>query len=220
MYKRPLFSTLLGLAALSVMPAHAGLLLDTVDGGQNPETRGPESAILTFIQVGPSDVAISGFGTLGQMTADGNAKWVIFDNSSTPQLLFATDPVALTATTTDQWYDSPAITFTLQANQDYYMGLIADQAFTYNWEHPCCSAVATPESANGLTAPLGPNGNANTFANPVWAGSGSVQQSIRIFGPDSAADAPEPGSIALMGVGLIGLAVTMRKRFALVRTNK
>ena len=208
--RKTILTALVGCAALAVVPAHAGLILDTVDITQTPEPRPAESAILTFVQVGGSDVVISSFGTFGQMTADGNVEWLIFDNSSTPQLLFSTSPVAQIATTTDQWYDSPTFSFTLLANQDYYMGLIADQDFVYNWELD----GATAESANGLTAPIGQNGNAATFAAPTWDGGGGVQQSIRIFAPDAEADAPEPGSVALMGAGLIGLAVAMRKRFA------
>jgi len=212
MRKRSLFSALVGFAALAVVPAHAGLILDTVDIAQQPETRPAESAILTFIQVGASDVVISSFGTFGQMTADGNIRWLIFDNSGTPQLLLATPSVAATATTTDQWYDAPSFLFTLQANQEYYLGLIADQSFIYNWE-PGPSGE-TANSANGLTAPVEINGNAATFAAPIWDGSGSVQQSLRVFAPDAEAEAPEPGSIALMGAGLVGLAVAMRKRMA------
>ncbi len=207
MRKRRIFAVL-GMAALAAIPVRAGLILDTVDVTQTPTYRAAAEAVLTFIQVGPNDVVISGFGTFGQMTADGNARWVIFDNTSDPpgpQRLFMTNAVAATATTTNQWYDSPAISFTLQAGQAYYMGLIADQPFVYNYEY---GAGATSESANGLTSPVGPNGNATSFDNPTWAGPGLVQQSIRIF----AADVPEPGSIALMGAGLVGLAVAMRKR--------
>jgi hypothetical protein len=163
------------LLALIALPAQAGIILDTVDGGQYFDTRNAESAILTYITVGGSDVQITNFGPYGQMMDAGNAKWLIFDGVS-DSLLYESAPVAFEAASGPRWYISPALSYTLAANQSYYLGLIADVAFSYGWEYPGYSAVATEESANGLTAPLDANGNAVNFASPVWDSGGSVQQ--------------------------------------------
>jgi len=79
--------------------------------------------------------------------------------------------------------------------------------FSYGFESQGFSAVVTAETANGLTAPVGPNGNETGFDSPAWAGQGSVQQSIRI---DDAA-VPEPSAIILLASGL-GMLIIRRAR--------
>ncbi len=198
---------LIALVCLSTAPATASVLLNTVDGGQYFETRDSGDAILTFVVVGASNVTIGAFGPYGEMLASGDAKWIILDYSDPTTPVFVSAPVALGAATAPEFYDIEGLSFTLQANHSYFMGLIANVPFSYGWEFQGFSAVATAETANGLTAPVGPNGNATGFDSPAWDGQGLVQQSIRI---DDAA-VPEPSAIILLASGL-GMLIIRRAR--------
>jgi len=195
----------------SVLPlaAHSQIVSSKpTNPGTTSETRGPGSAILTVVNVGAAPVTIGSFGTFGHINTTGNLKWTIFNNTANSAPLFATAPVAALGGNTDFWNDSPAFSFTLNANTTYQLGVISDQAFTYTYDVP-----GTTVTAGGLTLPAGTNGNASNFANPILGGSGSVLNSFRAFAPPPAAATPEPGSIALLvSGGLAGVAFLRRKR--------
>jgi len=200
--------TMIATAAVFAAQARAATILDTTTAnpGATNETRPANSAILTRIVVGASNVTITGFGTFGRLSAAGNAKWLVYQNpagGASPVFQTASTPVS--ASGTNVWYDSPTISFTLLANTTYFLGLQADQAFTYTWDVP---GVAV--SGGGLTAPTGQNGNSNgTLAAPTYAGAGGVLQSIRIQGGvppvvtcTTAVTAMQPTGGGLVNVGL------------------
>ena len=195
----------------SVLPlaAHSQIVSSKpTNPGTTSETRGPGSAILTVVNVGAAPVTIGSFGTFGHINTTGNLKWTIFNNTANSAPLFATAPVAALGGNTDFWNDSPAFSFTLNANTTYQLGVISDQAFIYIYDFP-----GTTVTAGGLTLPAGTNGNASGFANPtLQGGNGTVLNSFRAFAPADAST-PEPGSIALLvSCGLSGVAFLRRKR--------
>jgi hypothetical protein len=65
-----------------------------------------------------------------------------------------------------QWYDSPLFSLALTANTTYYVGVIADQAFSYHWLYP-----GTTVTQNGLTSLggglFGNNGNFVDSSDPT-----------------------------------------------------
>jgi len=195
-----------GLLLAAGIPARAGILLTTGDVYGTHEARTAESAILTYVAVGASDVTIAGFGSKGMISANGNVEFAIFDGGNSNDTLFVSTSQAVRFDGTDRWYDSPTFTFTLLANQSYYLGLISDKAFTYDWNLNV-PAVAS----NGLTAVFNMNGNAISFTNPVFFQQGGVQQAIEIF--DGQTGVPEPATFLLTGGVLIGFA-GIRRRFA------
>src|SRR5262245_37596599 len=88
-----LLCLLAALPIASARPASAGaILFNTMptNPGADTEERGPGDPITTHLDVGPSDVAITGFGTFGSLEAAGNVKWLIFDDTFNTPPLFST----------------------------------------------------------------------------------------------------------------------------------
>ena len=189
----------LALFLLTAGNVKAGIIFNTMpdNPASTPETLLGRS-IMSVLNVGPSDVQITGFGTFGRLNADGNVKWVIFGTNLGSSPLFSTGPVSQPASAVDGWYDSPTIAFTLLANTSYRLGLMADQFFTYNWDFP---GVAV--SQGGLSVPANANSNAENFASPVLTAGGGVVNSLRVFGDTQAV--PEPTSLAIFGLSALGM---------------
>ncbi|MDG4606499.1 MAG: PEP-CTERM sorting domain-containing protein [Candidatus Contendobacter sp.] len=192
------------------------LLLDNVTSNPSPpsdasdEIRQANYGILARIDVNAVPVTIDQFGVYGQMTTDGNLNFAIFQPDGTR--LYQSALQATVAAATLQWYDSPLFSLALAANTTYYMGVIADQRFVYHWFHP-----GTTITQNGLTSLggglAGNNGNFSNSSDPILIDTCCfVQQGTRVFG--DAAVVPEPGSLALLGLGMTGLAFVRRRKAA------
>ena len=167
-------------------------------------------AALSDVDVGAAPVTISGFGTYGHISTAGNLKWVIWSaaQSAGESPLFSTGPIGAAGGGTDFWNDSPTISYILNANSTYIMGVVADQEFTYRYDIP-----GVDVTAGGLTLPNSHNGNSDgTFDNPtLQTNGGGAMVSFRAFGPSASASVPEPGVIAL-GVGVATAGLLMMRR--------
>ena len=69
----------------------------------------------------------------------------------------------------------------------------------------------SPYSANGLTADI-LNGNSNyvNYDSPYNYTGGFVEIGLRLF--DDSSSVPEPGSVFLLGSGVLGLAGVLRRK--------
>ena len=210
---------IIGLVALVVLvgvkQASAVILLDNFgDGTFFTSGLVTEQAVLTKIDVGSSNVDISGFGTWGSLIFDGQLKGLVFKgdppaDDSIPT--FQTSPLAA-SNGGPQWHDTQTISYTLQANSTYYMGIVFDKHFNFYYENPSAA-----NSANGLTSPAsgfsGSSGLALGFDNPLFDHAFvNAQHSIRIFGP-STPPVPEPSTLAIWSLlGLCGIGIGWYRR--------
>ena len=208
--KRNLILAVVFMFALSCTAVFADtVVFDNVTGngsGSTNETRSDNFGILAQIVVGGSNQTISGFGVYGNQVSNGNVAFAVFLADGTR--LYNSGLIATSAGTGLNWYDSPTFTLTLNAGGTYYLGLISDQQFTYHWFYP-----GTPVNQGGFFSTGGNGGNNGNFrnaSNPTLNDTCCVvQQGTRIF---ETTETPEPGSLALLGSGLLGLGGAIRRK--------
>ena len=192
------------LAAAAAVPASAAIILTTGNTYAVQEQLLRRN-VLSVVEVGAANVAITGFGTKGTLANAGNVEWVIFDGLGAGLSPVYSSGIIAANASGDVWWDAPMFNFTMLANHTYQMGLMADQLFSYDWNQ------TADVSMNGLTAFGQTNGNADgNLAAPMTQGGGSVQQAIEIFADDGRV--PEPATMALFGLGLLGFAAARRRK--------
>lgn len=134
----------------------------------------------------------------------GTLKFFIFDESNTNLLFSTTTTVGSIADHT--LVTSNPFSFSLAAGQTYNFGVISDQALDVDYIFP---AIAYSE--NGITI-SGANDNYANFADPVSVGRAATTMTLALYGTQGQSTVPEPGSMALLGTGLIGLVPMVRRR--------
>jgi hypothetical protein len=194
--------------------------------GTTYRTQADTFAPLARVVVGPADVHIGGFGVYGQTSVGSNLKWAIFDAADAKSPVFLSAPQAVEASagsfaSNAQWYDSPAVEFTLLANHRYAMGVLSDRLgpMGFRW------GVSLTESryggggpaieADGFAMPFGSAlanaGLAGSFYSTPFVytfngvdplqGNSAIQPSLRIM---SAIAEPPEWVMLLTGLIVIG----------------
>ncbi len=134
----------------------------------------------------------------------GDFKFFIYNGTNDDLLFLNTthvDPIAQMT-----WVASPNFNFNLQAGNTYYFGVISDASADYGYIYPPINY-----SNNGLTAVTSGNSNYTGYGVPVFSGSGGAEIGLRL----TEGSVPEPGSMVLLGTGVLGLAGALRRKLML-----
>jgi hypothetical protein len=137
----------------------------------------------------------------------GDVKFMIWDSSDS-NLLFSSVLSGVSASGSQSWVYSDPFSFTLNAGQTYWFGVIADNNADIGFIAPEYSY-----SANGLSAVFN-NSNYTSFSTPSYSGGGGAEIGLRLDGGETPTPTPEPSSIGLLGMGLASLAGIARRRFS------
>jgi len=148
--------------------------------------------------------AISGMQFFLDSPNGGDFKFFIYNGTNDDLLFLNTEHVDPISQMT--WVASPTFNFNLQAGNTYYFGVISNAAADYGYIFP-----PIDYSNNGLTAVTSGNSNYSGYGVPVFSSSGSAEIGLRL----TEGSVPEPGSMVLLGTGVVGLAGVLRRKLML-----
>jgi PEP-CTERM motif len=149
-----------------------------------------------------TDIAFSGYFAEG-----GSAKFFLLDQANPTVVLFQ-QTVAFSSSSASSWLHSVSLSWTLEQDQQYYFGFIADAPYTLD-----SFTVPTNYQANGLEADNIVQRYQN-FANPsrlAKQGSRNGQPALHLEGSIAGA-VPEPATWILMILGFAGVGFMAHRR--------
>ena len=129
-------------------------------------------------------------------------------NGDNSQLLYTSSAVSIAASSTKSWIEAP-VTYTLDAGSTYFIAVLTSG-------NASLANGGASDVDTGFTA-VADNGDYKNFASPQFFGNGSGNIAVQLYGTQTASvtpsAVPEPGSIALLATGMLGLAGTIRRRW-------
>lgn len=179
------------------------------------DQRGEGSAAVGRVSVTTTQ-SINQIGVLNYLAGAGTQDVKFFiANASTGTLdylsnakTFANDGTSGPSGTADLNYKlSDVMSFTFVAGTTYSVGYIS------NGSNFSFADFNQTNSANGFTSLLG-NQNISNYANPeLNTGVACCSIGFELLAADApAANVPEPGSVALFGLGILGLQLSLRRK--------
>jgi hypothetical protein len=191
----------LTLASIPAAPANAQLLIDSFDAaGSNSVAVGVGNSIVARVTVS-APVTITQIAVRTDLFSAGQIKFLIF-NGGTNTLLFQSTPQAFGDTGLDYKFSVPFAPFTLSSGITYAIGGVANVDAFWGFD-----TGNGDDIANNITIDGNDHFNVGNFANPTITSAGNVNPHIQLLNT-----APEPASIALFGIGLLGATFARRRR--------
>lgn len=215
---KPTVKAFLTIAVLSALPGIAmSTLLFESDSSEPGDTitSGAESGIISFFELN-TRTEMKSFAFEFDLDNDASVNFFVYDinqgpNSNSGTLLyqgaksFSDDGMS--------FKQSETLSLFLETDTTYGLGFTSGERFTFPY-------IFGPngKEENGIQS-LVLNQNLSGFASPEFGLSGSVELRTQIFGnqdePDDvppSASVPEPGTMALLSLGLLGMGVLRRKK--------
>jgi hypothetical protein len=194
------------LAVLAILcfatSAFADQIVFDLSPANNFTSRGPGSGVGQGVSVDTTQT-ITDIEFYLDMPNGGNLKFMIW-NADNDSLLFLNTLSNVAPIQSPTWVTSPAMSFTLQAGETYYFGIIADSNTDIGYIFPPINY-----SSNGLTALTSGNSNYSGYGVPNFSGYGGAQIALRL------SEVPEPGTLVMLGTGALALAGVLRRKLML-----
>lgn len=199
------FAILAGVGISGANSAQAALLFNTgtgPDGSGRSAGNGAGQGIIANTATNVTNMAME-----LAMPNGGHLKYMIWDGANS-NLLFS-QVISVAASYTPTFVMSDPFSFNLTAGNTYYFGAIADNSMGIYY------MMGSVSAQNGLQPLISQNSNYNNFDNPTVSNPGRAVMALQLFGTSPNGQAvPEPGTLALFGLSLVGLGIARRKKAA------
>lgn len=189
-------------AVAAAAPARADLLIDSFDSDiLTASVRAAGSSPLAVVTVN-LPMRLDGIGVRVDLDTIGAIRFVVFDVTHS-SLLFASGPQTFADDGISYKVSAPFAALQLEKDIVYAIGGIADVGGRWSFDIP----PATDDVAGWVRVAGDANANVTDFDAPTVSSFAGANVHVQLFGNP----APEPSSVALLGIGALALPLRRRR---------